>query len=238
MGKLTKHFGRKPAVQRVLAALAAALMGLVKASTRWRTVNGAVAAPSWAGEKPVIVSFWHNRLAMMPACWPSREPFHMLISSHPDGRLIANTVSHFGIDAVAGSSTRGGSEAIRTLVRLVKNGASIGVTPDGPRGPRMRAGDGVLMLARLSGASILPTSVSVSRRIVLGTWDNLIIPLPFGRGAMVWGEPITVPRETDEAEIARLRQKLEDELNRVSAEADALVGHDAMTQGNPADARA
>jgi lysophospholipid acyltransferase (LPLAT)-like uncharacterized protein len=238
MGKLTKHFGRKPGVQRVLAALAAALMGLVKASTRWRTVNGAVAAPAWAGEKPVIVAFWHNRLAMMPACWPSREPFHMLISSHPDGRLIANTVAHFGIDAVAGSSTRGGGEAVRALVRLVKNGASIGVTPDGPRGPRMRAGDGILMLARLSGAPILPASISVSRRIVLGTWDNLIIPLPFGRGAMIWGEPLTVPRDADEAEIARLRQKLEDDLNRVSAEADALVGHAAMTQGEAAGARA
>lgn len=237
MGKLTKHFGRKPGVQRVLAALAAALMGLVKASTRWRTVNDAVAAPAWAGEKPVIVAFWHNRLAMMPACWPSREPFHMLISSHPDGRLIANTVAHFGIDAVAGSSTRGGGEAVRTLVRLVKNGASIGVTPDGPRGPRMRANDGILTLARLSGAPILPAAVSVSRRVVLGTWDNLIIPLPFGRGAMIWGEPIAVPRNADEIEIARLRRKLEDDLNRVSAEADAMVGHAAMTQGEPADAR-
>ena len=238
MGKLTKHFGRKPGVQHILAALAAALMGLVKASTRWRTVNGAVAAPAWAGEKPVIVAFWHNRLAMMPACWRSREPFHMLISSHPDGRLIANTVAHFGIDAVAGSSTRGGGEAIRALVRLLKNGASIGVTPDGPRGPRMRAGDGILMLAKLSGAPILPASISVSHRIVLGTWDNLIIPLPFGRGAMIWGEPLTVPRDADESEIARLRQKLEDDLNRVSAEADAMVGHASMTQGEPADARA
>jgi lysophospholipid acyltransferase (LPLAT)-like uncharacterized protein len=209
-------------------------MAMVKTSTRWTTLNGTVAAPAWAGEKPVIVAFWHNRLALMPACWPSPKPFHMLISSHPDGRLIANTIAHFGFSAVAGSSTRGGGEALRALVRLVKDGASIGVTPDGPRGPRMRAGEGVLMLARLSGAPIVPVSVSVSRRLVLNTWDRLIIPLPFGRGAMVWGEPIHVPREAGERDLADLRQRLEADLNRVSAEADALVGHAAMT---PADMR-
>jgi lysophospholipid acyltransferase (LPLAT)-like uncharacterized protein len=197
-------------------------------------VGGAAAAPAWAGEKPVIVAFWHNRLAMMPACWPSRQPFHMLISSHPDGRLIANTVAHFGISAVAGSSTRGGGEAVRTLVRLVKDGASIGVTPDGPRGPRMRAGDGILTLARLSGAAILPASVSVSRRVVLKTWDQLIIPLPFSRGVMIWGDPITVPRDADEAALAVLRSKLEDDLNRLSAEADSMTGHTAMTPGDKA----
>jgi lysophospholipid acyltransferase (LPLAT)-like uncharacterized protein len=232
MGTLTKRLARKPLVQRVLAAAAAGLMGLVKTTTRWTAINDAVAAPAWAGEKPVIVAFWHNRLAMMPACWPSRAPFHMLISSHPDGRLVANTIAHFGFNTVAGSSTRGGGEALRTMVRLVKDGASIGVTPDGPRGPRMRAGEGVLMLARLTGAVIIPLSVSVSRRRVLGTWDQLIIPLPFGRGAMVWGDPINVPREAGESDLAYLRQKLEDDLLRVSAEADALVGHDAMTQGD------
>jgi lysophospholipid acyltransferase (LPLAT)-like uncharacterized protein len=156
----------------------------------------------------------------------------MLISSHPDGRLVANTIAHFGFNTVAGSTTRGGGEAIRTLVRLVKAGASIGVTPDGPRGPRMRAGEGVLMLARLSGAPIVPVSVSVGRRVVLNTWDQLIVPLPFSSGAIVWGTPINVPRETGETELAHLRQTLEDDLNRISAEADALVGHAAMTQGD------
>ena len=157
----------------------------------------------------MIVAFWHNRLAMMPYCWPSRHPFHMLISAHPDGRLIAKTVRHFGIDAVAGSSRRGGREALRGLVRLAEgDGASVGITPDGPRGPRMRAGDGALTLARLSGAAILPAAVSVSRRIVLNTWDRLIIALPFSRGAMVWGDPIVVPRDADDATLAALAPAL------------------------------
>ena len=181
---LVKTIGRLGPVQRLLAALAAGLIAVVKATTRWQTINGAAAEKAWAGQGPVIVAFWHNRLAMMPACWPSPEPFHMLISAHPDGRLISNAVSYFGISTVAGSTTRGGGDALRALVRLLKDGHSIGVTPDGPRGPRMVAGEGILAIARLSGIPIVPAAISVSRRVVLKTWDRLIIPLPFSRGAM------------------------------------------------------
>jgi lysophospholipid acyltransferase (LPLAT)-like uncharacterized protein len=238
LGKWTKHIGRKPVVQRAVAGLAAGLISLMKATTRWQTVNGTAAEAAWKGEKPVIAAFWHNRLALVPVCWPSPEPFHMLISSHPDGRLIANTIAHFGFSSVPGSSTRGGGEALRNLVRHLKGGASVGVTPDGPRGPRMRANDGVLALGRLAGVPVVPVSVSVSNRIVLGTWDHLIVPLPFGRGAIVWGEPIVVPRDADDEAMNALRLKLEDALNTVSAQADALVGHEAFTPAEAVDARA
>jgi lysophospholipid acyltransferase (LPLAT)-like uncharacterized protein len=152
----------------------------------------------------------------------------MLISSHADGKLIAHSVSYFGIQTIPGSSTRGGSEALRDLVRKLKSGESVGITPDGPRGPRMRARDGAIALARLSGVPVVPASISVSRRTVLRTWDQLIIPAPFGRGAMVWGDPITVPRDADDAKIAELRGLLEVALNDVSEEADKLSGHNPM----------
>ncbi len=237
MGKLLKRVGRRPTVQRMVGATLAAHIELVRRTTRWRTVGDEAARLAWTGERPVIVAFWHNRLAMMPYCWPSSRPFHMLISSHPDGQLIARTVKHFGIETVAGSSTRGGSEALRALVRLLRSGVSVGITPDGPRGPRMRASDGAIALARLSGAPILPAAVSVSRRMVMNTWDKLIVALPFGEGAMVWGEPLTVASDVDDA-----RARLEVELNRVSAEADRMVGHPpimpAQQPRDPADARA
>ena len=226
MRQVTKFVTRLPLVRFILALAAAGLMGIVKATTRWRLVNDPAAAA--AGARPVIVAFWHNRLAMMPYCWPSPEPFHMLTSAHPDGRLIAEAIRHFGIDTVAGSSTRGGSDALRRLVRSLRAGISVGITPDGPRGPRMRAGEGAIALARLSGAPILPAAVSVSRRLLLDTWDRLIVPLPLGRGAVVWGDAIHVPRDADADTVAALRQRLEDELNRISAQADELAGHPAM----------
>ena len=152
----------------------------------------------------------------------------MLISAHPDGRLISRAVKYFGISTVAGSSTRGGTDALRSLLQRLRAGESVGITPDGPRGPRMRARDGAIALARLSGAPILPASISVSRRRVLNTWDRLIVPVPFGRGAMVWGDPIFAPRETDEKSTEDLRLQLEASLNHVSALADKLAGHRPM----------
>lgn len=221
---LLKGLGRRPVVQGALSSLAAGHIGAVRATTRWQGTNEAVAADAWAGHAPVIVAFWHNRLMLMPYCWPSTAPFHMLISSHPDGRLIARTVAYFGIDAIAGSSRKGGSEALRTLMRKLQRGESVGITPDGPRGPRMHAGDGAIALARLSGVPILPAAAAVSRRVVLNTWDRLIVALPFSRGATIWGEPIRVPRDATAEDVARYRQQLEDELVRITAEADRSVG--------------
>jgi lysophospholipid acyltransferase (LPLAT)-like uncharacterized protein len=225
MGRgLLKTFGRQPAVQGALSSLAAGHIGAVKATTRWTHINSDVAKKAWAGDEPVIVAFWHNRLLLMPYCWPSRAPFHMLISSHPDGRLISRTVAHFGIDTIAGSSRRGGLEALIGMVRKLRHGESVGITPDGPRGPRMRAGDGPIALARISGATIIPAAASVSRRIVLNTWDKLIIALPFGQGATVWGEPIRISRGASPEDMADARLRLENALTRVTNTADETVG--------------
>ena len=232
MRSIIKKLGRNYFVEGIVAAIIAGAIHLVKSTTRWRTTNSVASENTWSGRAPAIIVFWHNRLTMMPVCWPSNEPFHMLISAHSDGQLIARAVAYFGIQTIQGSSTRGGGEALRTLVRKLKSGESVGITPDGPRGPRMRASDGAITLARLSGVPILPASISVSRRKVLDTWDHLIVPMPFGRGAMVWGDPITVPRDADDALLAQLKDQLEVALNNVSAEADDLAGHAPMT---PAD---
>jgi len=222
-----KHWSRAPWARRALGAVATALIRFVRFSTRWSTYNSAAAEDAWRGAQPIIVAFWHNRLALMPYCWPSRAPFHMLISGHADGQLIARAVAAFGISTIAGSSTRGGGAAVRDLVRKLKAGESIGITPDGPRGPVQIAQDGVIALARLSGAAIVPAAVSVSNRMRLRTWDRLIIGLPFGRGAMVWGEPVHVPRDCDDATAEILRLKVETELNRVSDAADNAVDNHA-----------
>ncbi len=221
---LLKRIGRSAAVQGALTWMAARHIRVVGFTTRWQTANGEAAQAAWNGEKPVIVAFWHNRLLLMPHCWRSTRPFNMLISSHPDGQLIARTVARFGIGTVAGSSRRGGREALRGLVRKLQAGESIGITPDGPRGPRMRAQDGVIALARLTGIPILPAAAAVSRRVVLNTWDRLVVSLPFSRGAMVWGNPIAVPRDADDAALEALRRQVEDELTRVTAQADEMVG--------------
>lgn len=224
MKHMRKAIFRNVWVQSVLGALAAVYLWLVRVTSRWTDEGRPATEAAWSGAEPVIIAFWHNRLLMMPYCWSSRTPFHMLISGHADGRLIAKSVKWFGISTITGSSSQGGAGATRALVKLLKTGGSVGITPDGPRGPRMRAGDGPLALAKLSGVKIVPAAVSVSHRKVLSSWDRLIIPLPFSRGVRIWGTPIDVPKDSTPEDFVRIRQVLEDALTAVSNRADTLVG--------------
>lgn len=239
MKRLRKAFFRNSVVQSILGALTAGYVWFVRVTSRWDDENAQSTAAAWSGGTPVIIAFWHNRLFLMPYCWPSREPFHMLISAHADGRLISKAVSWLGISTVVGSKAKddakpkGGSGATRKLLRLLKDGASVGITPDGPRGPRMHASNGVLALAKLSGASIIPAAAATSRRRLLSTWDRLMVPLPFSRGARIWGDPIIVPRDADASELEALREQLETTLIAISNRADIMVGQDLILPASP-----
>lgn len=208
-------------VRRALCLLGSWYIRLVFATGRWRTIGGEIPARFWAEGKPFILAFWHGRLLMMPYCWPRDVPIHMLISQHRDGRIIADTVGHFGIDTIGGSSTRGGAAALRALLRRLASGQCVGITPDGPHGPRMRASEGVVNLARLSGVPVVPATYAVSRRRLLGSWDRFVVALPFARGVIAWGAPIAVARDTD-PEAARAA--VEAALTALCDTADGMVG--------------
>jgi len=211
-------------VRRVACALAALLIRFLHGTGRWRTLGSGPVEAMWDQEKPFIVAFWHGRLTMMPYIWRRGVPINMLISKHRDGELIARTIHHLGIKTVRGSSSKDGAQALRAMVKLLKQGEYVGVTPDGPRGPRMRASDGVISLARLSGVPIFPASFGANRRRILGSWDHHVLPLPFAKGVFVWGEAMEVPRNADAAELEAIRRRLENAMIAVTAEADRLCG--------------
>ncbi len=154
---------------------------------------------------------------------------NMLISQHRDGDLIAKTIGHFGLGTVRGSSKHGGAGALRSLVRALAQNHYAGVTPDGPNGPRMRASDGIISVARLSGAPIIPATFGASRRTILKTWDRFVVPFPFSRGVFLWGEPIDVARDADPAAQEAARKDVEDSLNALTREADRLCGRETVT---------
>ncbi len=111
--------------------------------------------------------------------------------------------------------------AVRRIMRIFRRGWHLAITPDGPRGPRGKVKAGVVELARLTGATLLPLAFGASRGVVLNSWDAFLIPLPFSKGVYVWGEPLHVRRGADEEELAKLRQILEERLQTVTSEADA-----------------
>ena len=226
--KLIKCLSRNETVRTVVCWLGALYIRLVDMTSSWKR-EGELSPEFYLNEgTPFISCFWHGRLMMMGSNWFHHRPFYMLISGHPDGKLIARIIQRLGFRSLEGSSKRGGAEALRKMLRILQKGCCIGVTPDGPHGPRMRASFGAITLAKLSGAPILPTTFSSTRRKVFNSWDRFILAHLFGKGIFLWGDPIWVSKDADAAEMERLRLKLENSLNDLTRQADDRCGHPAI----------
>ena len=219
-----KRLGENATVRRAAAWLVAGYVRLIYRIGDWTILGGEIPAALWDRGAPFILAFWHGRLMMIPRIWPRRAAMKILTSQHRDGDVSARAIAHFGINHILGSSRRGGSAALREMVRALADGQCAGIAPDGPRGPAMRASDGIIALARLSGAPIVPVSCSANRRRILKTWDRFLVPLPFASGVFVWGEALAVPRDADTAACEAARAELEAQLNALTAEADRLCG--------------
>ncbi len=214
--------------RRLLCMVAASFIRLVYLSNRWTVIGGDIPKEFWDQDRPFILCLWHGRLMMMPFCWNRKKPIHALVSQHRDGRLISGIFAHFKIGTITGSTSRGGASALRRMIRAIRAGDWIGITPDGPRGPRMRVTDGIVTLARITNTPIIPVTYSVRRRRVFGSWDRFIAALPFSRGVFVWGQPIIVPDTTEKDALERSRREIEQALNALCAEADRLCGHEPI----------
>ena len=135
----------------------------IRWTMRIQEVNSEIPGSIWKSGGHCIVAFWHGRQLMMPVIYGG-DRVSILVSRHRDGELIARTVRYFGFEAARGSTTRGGGMALRSLVRTARSGSDIGVTPDGPRGPREVVQKGVIELAKLTGLPILPATFDASKK--------------------------------------------------------------------------
>ncbi|MBM09016.1 MAG: hypothetical protein CMF69_05485 [Magnetovibrio sp.] len=221
---LIKQVLQSTIIRCVSCWIGAQYIRFVHATTRWQIFGADIPRTFWEKNEPFILAFWHGRLLMMPHCWDQEKPIHMLISGHRDGLLIANTVAHFGIKTVSGSSSKGGASALRTMVKMLKAGEYVGITPDGPRGPRMHTSKGIITVAKLSGAPIIPTAFATSNGRNLKSWDQFLLAWPFSKGVIVWGDPIEVSSKADEKAVEQARKCVENSLNTITAQADQLTG--------------
>jgi lysophospholipid acyltransferase (LPLAT)-like uncharacterized protein len=111
------------------------------------------------------------------------------------------------------------------MVRFLRNGIDIAITPDGPKGPRHVVKEGVIRLARITGVPIFPVTFNCSRKYHVNSWDRFLFPVPFSKGVFIWGNPITIPRSANKAEAERKRNVLEQELTRITVQADRYFLH-------------
>jgi len=194
-------------------------------TNRWRIEGADRPRRLRTNGQAFIGAFWHGRMMLIPMAWRQMAPMHMLISAHRDGQLIAGAMTYFGIDSIAGSTRRGGSSALRAMLKRLADGDCVAITPDGPRGPAMKASLGIVNLARLAGVPIQPVTYATSRRRLLETWDRYHLALPFGRGVILWGEPIKIAPDLDAAGLENARRLVETRMNDMVRDADRLVGH-------------
>jgi len=173
-------------------------------------------------QTPLIAVFWHGRLL-----YPLRlmqvyrvRRVTVLVSRSRDGEWISQIARCFSVLPTRGSSHRGGSQGLREMIRHVQEGYIACVTPDGPRGPRYRAQPGVVTLAYRTGATILPVTYNAKWRKVMRSWDGFVLPMPFSRIVVIYGEPIRVPTDVTTAEQQVALQKVEQRLQQITDMAD------------------
>ena len=187
---------------------------------RWDDRSGwFVPAPS--GQAIYVI--WHNRLALCLEsylCYIQRRTpmkgLAAIVSASKDGGFLTGILELYGVQPVRGSSSRRGPQALLELTGWAERGYDLAITPDGPRGPRYVVQPGVMSLAQITGLPIIPVSYSLSWRIQVRSWDRFLVPLPFARWEVVFGEPLRVPREASDAEREKLRQQLESALLEIT----------------------
>lgn len=170
-----------------------------------------------------ILCFWHSRFVLMPYAYPGGR-IVVLSSDHRDAEALVRVLRKFGIEQARGSTSRRSLTGMRQILRKVEDGCDVGMTPDGPKGPRRKVQPGVIAVARFTGLPIIPVGFSASPARRLRTWDRTLVPKLFSRGLFLYGDAIRVPRDAGEDEQDRLRGVLEAALDRVTDAADDAIG--------------
>ena len=211
---------RNPKTIRILSWLSARLLyawiGTIRQQVKCLGPN---LFPDAGGKSQrCIYAFWHETM-LLPVRHFARSDIHVLISTHADGQLITEICHELGFHTVRGSSTRGGSEALRQMLRISRE-AHIAITPDGPRGPRRVIQPGAIFLASRTGLPIAPVGIAFSRAWRANSWDRFAVPRPFSRGRFVMAEPVYVPRLSGEKESEAYRMLVQKRLLHATAIAE------------------
>jgi hypothetical protein len=208
------------ATRRLGGALGAALLRALGVS--WHIE---LAGPDpFAKAGPLVCGVWHGGLFIAAVCWRDRG-LVIPVSQSRDGDWIDAVLRRLGFaESARGSSSRGATALLRALIRRVRGGETIGMLPDGPRGPSGVAKPGIVALARATGARLVPVGVAAAPVVRFGSWDRARLPLPFARVRCIYGEPLAVPRDASPEALEAARVRFEAELRRLDAAAEAALG--------------
>ena len=199
-------------VQHILALVCVLYIKLVRATSVVLEKNIQTPEFYWKNNKPFILAFWHNQLMMITYCWKSNSKINILASGHSDGRFGAIVGKYFSLNNIPTSSNNK-SITLKPIFKLLKNSKYVGITPDGPRGPNQKVSEGIIKIAKITQVPIIPVGFASSKFKKLKSWDSFLVTKPFSKCVFVWGNAISIPKNSRENEIEELKIKLENEIN-------------------------
>lgn len=205
---------------RLLTGLGALTIWLLAKTLRLTLVNHGRSDRRPRRERGMVHIFWHSRILYLAYLYRWRGQT-VIVSRSRDGELISRTLRHLGIAAVRGSTSRGAASALRASLEILAGGRPVSVSPDGPRGPACRVQPGCIYLAARAAKPLLPLTYAASRALRLRSWDRFLLPLPFSRIVVVYGDPISVPPDLDAAGLEKACQDVEQALNAITRQAES-----------------
>lgn len=229
--KALKNLSRSPRIMKLLSSMVGRYIQFVLQTSTWRFEGLEHFYQVDKENTGFILAFWHQRLMLSPVVrYKTERPAYMLISRHRDGEVIAAGVARFDLQFIRGSSNnpkkdknKSGVRAMSQMIEKIEEGAAIGMTVDGPRGPAFVAKPGAVRLAGRTGCAILPGTFAVSNRITLKNWDTFHVALPFSRGAFVAGEPIYIKDNIEGEDLTAAVEQLTQALKEATIKAEKIV---------------
>jgi lysophospholipid acyltransferase (LPLAT)-like uncharacterized protein len=221
--KWQKRVLKHPRTQALLAWLFSLYIRLVFITSRKTRYVDEASERYMRGDDNAVFAFWHGRMMLLPAFCPPGRKMHVLISLHRDGVLISRVISHFGQATISGSTSKRGMGALIEIVRALKGGDNVSITPDGPRGPVQVVAQGTAAIAKLTGKPVLPVTFSSTRCVRFKSWDRFMLALPFGHIAFLVGAPVVLSRDASEEQEEECRLAIEQAMNRLVEKADEIT---------------
>ncbi|WP_150526162.1 lysophospholipid acyltransferase family protein [Roseibium sediminis] len=228
---MLKKLGRHPRLLHAVGVIMAEYLRFVYRTNRFTVAPDGI-LDTVEDDIPYVVAMWHGQHFMMPFTRPQHVPVSVMISRSADGEINAVAAKRLGIGLIRASGSqkahqiqkRGGLRGFIECLRTLKEGTSVALTADVPKGPARVSGMGIVQIAKHSGRPIMPVAICTSRSIELNSWDKASINLPFGKGAIVYGEPIHVKDGATDEELEEARLAVENGLNAVTQKAYEMVG--------------
>ncbi len=207
----------------IISALIFLYVKLIEKTTHWSYDGEANILNELKGEGAILCS-WHSRIAMLATYGNRGAKVNALVSAHGDGKIIAGLLKHFKFGIVSGSSNRNAKAAAVALMRKLESKESIAIIPDGPRGPAQKMTISPIYYASKTGCPIIASAYSTKKAIIIEkSWDKMMFPLPFSKGAFVFSDPFYVPQNASQEELEEYRAKFEKILNKVTKKADKMA---------------